>query len=63
MLVRGPFCHLDLDGHLADGELYLLAIGPLSDDDPIGRRGVFHPQRDHQGPLDNLQTKEKLFGH
>ncbi len=43
MLGRWPVGHLDLDGHLADGALYLLAIGPTSDDGPIGTKGVFPP--------------------
>ncbi len=47
MLVRSPVGHLDLDGHLAGGAFYLLAIGPLPDDGTIGRRGVFP----HKGPL------------
>ncbi len=45
MLCRWPAGHLDLDGLIAGGALYLLAIGPSSDSGPIGKRGVSPPQR------------------
>ncbi len=39
-----------------------LAIGPMSDDGPIGRRGVFSPQRTIEAHWFNIERRRSFGG-